>query len=152
MPWLKAIVKETLRLRPVSIGVGRLTTTPVEIGGYQVPSNTMIITQNQVSCQQEEYFSQAEQFKPERWIVDRSKQSSISQGNARNAANRYLWLPFGHGTRMCLGRRIAELEMYILLCQIVANFKVEYNYEDIGVKTMLINLPDRPMKFKFTDL
>lgn len=119
-----------------------------------MPSNTMIITQNQVSCQQEEYFPEATQFKPERWIVDRQKQSSTSQfqGAARNAANRYLWLPFGHGTRMCLGRRIAELEMYILLCQIVTNFKVEYNYEDIGVKTMLINLPDRPMKFKFTDL
>ncbi len=151
MPWLKAIVKETLRLRPVSIGVGRLTSTPVEIGGYQVPSNTMIITQNQVSCQQEEYFPQADCFKPERWMVDRSK-AAPATAQAQAADNRYLWLPFGHGTRMCLGRRIAELEMYILLCKVVANFKVEYHHEDIGVKTMLINLPDRPMKFKFTDL
>lgn len=140
MPLLKACVKETLRLRPVSIGVGRLTTKDIIINDYQIPKDTMIITQNQVACVREEYFKDALQFRPSRWLQN------------QNHKHRFIWLPFGHGTRMCLGRRIAELELYILICRLLRCFRVEYHYEDIDVKTMLINVPEKPMRFRFIDI
>ena len=148
MPFLKAIVKETLRLRPVSIGVGRLTTKPMVIAGYQIPPGINIITQNQVSCQMDEYFVEAEHFRPERWLATTKKAYQNSNSNR----NKFLWLPFGHGTRMCLGRRIAELEIYIGICRLVTNFKIEYDGDgDIGVRRRLINIPDRPMTFRLVD-
>lgn len=71
MVYLKACVKEAMRLRPLAVGVGRLTTQDVTIGNHSIPQGTMIITQNQVACRQEENFKDADAFIPERWFVDR---------------------------------------------------------------------------------
>lgn len=51
----------------------------------------------------EEYFPRPKEFIPERWIKDDPQESRH---------NPFTLLPFGHGTRMCIGRRIAELEMW----------------------------------------
>ncbi|XP_027200063.1 cytochrome P450 302a1, mitochondrial-like [Dermatophagoides pteronyssinus] len=141
-PLLKACVKETLRLRPISIGVGRLATNDMIIDGYHIPKNTMIITQNQVACQLPEYYCQPNEYQPDRWL-----------GTNRNRQHRrYLYIPFGHGTRMCLGRRIAELELNILLANIIYQFRIECSPKlNIGQRTKLINLPDRPIKLQFID-
>lgn len=147
MPLLRACIKETMRLRPISVGVGRLANADISIGGYQVPKDTMLITMNQVSCQLEEYFENANKFIPERWL-----KKDAAAAAKKDFRNRFLWLPFGHGPRMCMGRRIAELEMRILLCTVLRNYQVNYHYEDIGVKTCLINVPDRPMKFQLIKL
>lgn len=100
----------------------------------------MIVTQNQVACQLEENFARADEFLPERWLH-----------RQRQTQSPFLWLPFGHGTRMCLGRRIAELEIYIALSVLLKHFRIEYHYEDIGTRSELINVPDRPMRFRFID-
>ena len=71
----------------------------------------MIITHNQVACRQEKWFTNATQFTPERWL----------QKNRRAEGQRihpFLHLPFGYGARMCLGRRFAEMEIYILLIKV----------------------------------
>ncbi|KAJ6215969.1 hypothetical protein RDWZM_010469 [Blomia tropicalis] len=149
IPLLKAVIKETLRLNPISIGVGRLTTEPLIIGGYRIPEETMIITQNQVSCQLEQYFPCSKRFEPKRWLNSSARQqrqrSSMVVDNDERA-KRFLWLPFGHGTRMCIGRRIAELEMQIVITRLLANFRVEYHHENVGIRTNLINVPDRPIR------
>lgn len=139
MPLLHACIKESMRLRPISVGVGRYTSHEMVIGGYTIPTDTMMITMNQVLCQQDKYFPGAHVFRPDRWL----------KGTKHT---RFVWLPFGHGTRMCLGRRIAELEMNIALCKLIMNFKIEYHHEPIQTKTCLINIPDRSMKFKLIDL
>ncbi|KAI1287064.1 Mitochondrial cytochrome P450 -like protein [Halotydeus destructor] len=141
LTFLKACVKETMRLCPLAIGVGRLTTQEISIDGYPIPVGTMIITQNQVACRQEENFRNANSFVPERWLEDRSKRPSS-----------FLSLPFGFGPRSCLGRRFSDMNSYVLLAKLIQNFKIEYHYEDIGIKTRLINIPDRPMRFRFIDL
>jgi cytochrome P450 len=143
MPYLKACVKETMRLRPVSIGVGRLTTHDILIRDYIIPKGTLIITQNQVSCRQSEYFSDPNSFIPERWLKDSVNFEKRSP---------FLLLPFGYGPRMCIGRRFAEMEIYVLLAKIIQNFHIEYHYENIGIKTRLINVANKPMKYKFIDL
>ncbi|OTF70195.1 hypothetical protein BLA29_002211, partial [Euroglyphus maynei] len=141
-PLLKACVKETLRLRPISIGVGRLATNDMVIAGYHIPKDTMIITQNQVACSLSEYFAQPNEYRPDRWI--RSN---------RSREHRYLYIPFGHGTRMCLGRRIAELELYILLANLVDRFRLECvnPADEIGQRTRLVNVPDGPIRLRFVD-
>lgn len=144
MPYLKACIKETLRLRPISIGVGRVATNDLIISGYNIPKGTMIITQNQVSCRLPEYYDKPEEFWPDRWLANNLMKMQRE--------HRFLYIPFGYGTRMCLGRKIAELEMQILIANILKQFQIEYNHENINQLTRLINKPDKVMKLKFIDL
>lgn len=44
------------------------------------------------------------------------------------------------------------MNTYVLLAKLIRNFDVQYHYEDIGVVTRLINIPDKDMKFRFVDL
>ena len=57
----------------------------------------------------EEYFPEPDKFIPERWIKD-------EDGKITRAG--FKFLPFGFGPRMCIGRRIAELEMHLLLAKV----------------------------------
>lgn len=153
MPYLKACVKETLRLTPLSIGVGRLTTQDVTIRNYSIPTGTVIITQNQVACRFSRYFDSPNDFRPERWMGLRAdRKSSVSSPTPAAKVHPFLSLPFGYGPRSCPGRRISDMNTYILMIKLLLNFRIEYHHEDIGVVTRLINIPDAPMKFRFVDI
>lgn len=56
-----------------------------------------------------QYISEPEKFQPDRWL---------KQTTDDNVLHPFASLPYGHGPRMCLGRRFADLEMQILLCKV----------------------------------
>ncbi|GBM15512.1 hypothetical protein AVEN_189790-1 [Araneus ventricosus] len=70
-------------------------------------ARTQIILNYNVSSTQEKYFKDADKYIPERWL-----KSGTGQREEREA---FAFVPFGFGPRMCIGRRIAELEMFTLL-------------------------------------
>lgn len=58
-----------------------------------------------------EYFPKKDEFMPERWIKgDQLFDESKMHGN-----NPFVYLPFGFGPRSCIGRRFAEMEIFIML-------------------------------------
>lgn len=52
----------------------------------------------------EEYFDDGKQFKPERWLRE------------NGTINPFAHVPFGIGKRMCIGRRLAELQLQLAMC------------------------------------
>lgn len=58
-----------------------------------------------------EYCTNADTFKPERWL-------KASHGGTGDSIHPFASLPYGYGARMCLGRRFADLEMQILLAKV----------------------------------
>ena len=71
---------------------------------------TLIYTNNQTICLEEEYFERATEFLPERWMRDGSATT--------RPPSRFVMLPFGYGPRMCIGRRFAEQEIYLALIKV----------------------------------
>ena len=65
-------------------------------------NQTLVITAHQLLAQLEEFFPNAKSYIPERWMKGHPLESKHSP---------YALLPFGFGKRMCIGRRLAELEM-----------------------------------------
>ncbi|KAJ8669898.1 hypothetical protein QAD02_001157, partial [Eretmocerus hayati] len=114
--YTKAVIKETLRLNPVAVGIGRILQVDVALNGYRVPKGTNVVTQNQVSCRLPEYFDNPNSFIPERWLRENSK-------NEKSAIHPYLVLPFGHGPRSCIARRLAEQHMQILLLRMCRHLR-----------------------------
>lgn len=55
------------------------------------------------------YFPKSDAFIPERWIKN-SSEYACAKGT-----NSFVYLPFGFGPRSCIGRRFAEMEVFVLL-------------------------------------
>nr|AIW79956.1 cytochrome P450 CYP301B1 [Nilaparvata lugens] len=140
MKYLRACIKETLRMYPVVIGNGRLVTNDIVLGGYLIPKGVQVVFQHYVISNSDKYFANAAKFEPERWLKARSE-----------AHHAFASLPFGFGRRMCLGRRFADLELETLLVKILKSYRIEYLYDKLEYRVQPMYTPYGPLKFKFTD-
>ncbi|KAL9957728.1 hypothetical protein ACROYT_G034664 [Oculina patagonica] len=147
MPYLKAWLKETLRLYPVLSAIPRRPAEDLILSGYLIPGGTTQIEfLTSAMGRDEKVFQDAEAFKPERWL--RNKDVILTE-----AAEAFSSIPFGFGTRMCLGRRIAELELHLLLARIVQQFEISYPPDAESVEPFMrgVTIPDRAIRAKFVD-
>ncbi|KAJ9595931.1 hypothetical protein L9F63_012878 [Diploptera punctata] len=142
MKYLKACLKESMRMQPVTIGNIRKLTKDMVLSNYRVPKGVTVIIPGILISNMDKYFPEANKFLPERWI--KGLQPEVKH-------HPFVSLPFGFGPRMCVGRRFAELEIETLVAKIVRNFHIEYNYEDMKFKNILLIVPASPLKFKFTE-
>jgi cytochrome P450 len=106
--YVDAVVKEALRLRPVIPGVGRVVRgEPFELGGYTVPEGVEINPSIGVIHRRADRYPGPGEFRPERFLGD-------------DAPDTYTWVPFGGGTRRCLGASFALLEMKVVIKRVLA--------------------------------
>ena len=142
LPYLKAFIKETFRLWPNGTEVSRYIESDLVLSGYEVPSGTHVDLNPSVHFRNPEIFDKPNEHKPERWL-----------GGGKEGIHPYLLTPFGHGARMCAGRRLAEQDMHVLLAHIVKNFRLDYPAgETIGQIYHTLLFPDKPMRVKFIDI
>lgn len=147
MPYLRACIKESLRLYPIVVGTSRKITKDIVISGYQVPANTLISMIPIFVQRQPEYFANPDDFIPERWL-----RRNTECPHSGEKTNPFSYFPFGMKTRSCVGKRLADLEMEVLISRILRNFKLEWHYEDLKIKYALVNIPDSELKFKVIDM
>lgn len=145
MPYLKACVKETLRLYPVLSNQNRQIPSDMEILGYHLPKGSQVSFLSFYISRDEKNFKQANQFIPERWLRNENNQVSES-------LHAFSSIPFGFGTRMCAGRRIAELELYLLTTRLLQKYKITYpDGEEVEPFMRGVTIPDRPLRVKFIE-
>ena len=105
--YLDAVIKETLRVRPVVIEVFRSPTQPTELGGFPIDAGAQVAASILlVQYDPDLYPPDPEAFRPERFMD--------------GAPEAYTWVPFGGGVRRCLGAAFAQLEMKVVIATILA--------------------------------
>ncbi|XP_060861012.1 probable cytochrome P450 6a14 [Metopolophium dirhodum] len=114
--YLDMVIAETLRKHPLLFALFRVATKT-----YHVPNDSLIIEKGQriliptFSLHFDpRYFSDPEVFNPERF----STEEKAMRPNG-------VYLPFGDGPRICIGKRFAEMEMKLALVEILSKFEVE---------------------------
>jgi hypothetical protein len=105
--YLDAVVKETLRLRPVLPAVTRRATRPVELAGHQLPAGVTVMPCVRLAHLSPEHYSDPEAFRPERFLE--------GEGGG------YTWIPFGGGPQRCIGATFAMVQMRIVLRTVLAD-------------------------------
>ncbi|KAK2857483.1 hypothetical protein Q7C36_005402 [Tachysurus vachellii] len=143
MPYLKAVIKETLRLYPVVSGNGRLTVeNEVAVGGFWFPKQTQFHLCHYAASHDENEFPEAGAFIPERWMRGT---------RLRSQHHPYSSIPFGVGVRACVGRRVAELEMYFALSRLLQHYEVHPvdGSPAIHPKTRTLLIPAKPINLRF---
>jgi len=109
LPYLSAICQETLRIYPVGTQTfARQVLTPVELMGHQLEPGTAVFASIYLTHRREDLYPEPLQFKPERFL---ERQFSP-----------YEYLPFGGGSRRCIGLALAQLEMKLVLATILRDF------------------------------
>ena len=103
--YLDAVVKESLRLRPVIDGAERTLTKPRTLGGWALPPGVKVYPGILLTHMRADLYPEPERFRPERFLDD--------------GAESYAWLPFGGGIRRCLGAALAQAEMAEVLRVVV---------------------------------
>ncbi|XP_034863005.1 sterol 26-hydroxylase, mitochondrial [Mirounga leonina] len=145
MPLLKAVLKETLRLYPVVPMNSRvITEKEIEVNGFLFPKNTQFVFCHYVVSRDPDIFPQPESFQPYRWLRK-------SQPAALGVQHPFGSVPFGYGVRACLGRRIAELEMQLLLSRLIQQYEVVLAPETGEVRSMarIVLVPNKKVSLRF---
>jgi cytochrome P450 len=127
-----AVVKETLRLRPVISMVTRQLTAPMQIAGFRLPAGVSVVSSIYLTHRRPDLYPDPECFRPERFLDQ--------------PAGAYTWIPFGGGVRRCLGATFAELEMRVVLGTLFNNCKVrpaDERPEPVRWRGLMIPVPGR---------
>ena len=108
--YLKAVVLETLRLRPVLSLVNRTLKQPFEVAGYTLPAGVKVAPCIYLVHRRADLYPEPERFLPERFL--------------ENPPGTYSWIPFGGGVRRCLGGAFAQFEMEVVLRELVSRVDI----------------------------
>jgi cytochrome P450 len=106
--FLEAIVKETMRLRPVIFQATRTLTQPVEIAGYALPAGVVVSPALGLMGTHTEHHDDPLAFRPERFL---------GTSPAPNT-----WIPFGGGPRRCIGATFSLMESVEILREILTRY------------------------------
>ncbi|ACK69982.1 cytochrome P450 [Gloeothece citriformis PCC 7424] len=111
LPYLNAVCQETLRMYPViPVLLPRITKTPMDIGDYHFEAGMALMPSIYLVHYREDLYPQPQEFKPERFL---DRQYSPSE-----------FIPFGGGSRRCLGYALALLEMKLVLGTILSSYQL----------------------------
>ena len=105
--YAEAVVRETLRLRPVLPIVLRRLAAPLEVGGRLLPEGAWLAPCAYLIHRRPDVYPDPLAFRPERFLEARP--------------GTYTWMPFGGGVRRCLGASFAQLEMKQVLQEVVTH-------------------------------
>jgi cytochrome P450 family 135 len=108
--YLDAVIKETLRLRPVIALVLRRLMEPMEIGGRLLPAGVTVAPCIYLVHRRADVYEDPRAFRPERFL--------------EKPPGTYTWIPFGGGVRRCLGASFAQFEMKVVLRELVARLDI----------------------------
>ena len=134
--YLGAVVKEALRMRPVISGVGRVVREePFSLGGYEIPVGVEINPSIAVIHRRADRYPRPGQFRPERFLED-------------GAPDTYTWIPFGGGTRRCLGASFATFEMAVVIRRVLerAELAPADRRPETGVRRGITFVPRRGVR------
>jgi cytochrome P450 family 110 len=101
LPYLDAVIKETLRIRPIVTEVLRTLTGPFELMGQPIEAGTTVAPSVSLVHADPKIYPEPDAFRPERFL--------------ERKFSPYEYIPFGGGNRRCIGAAFAEFELRIAL-------------------------------------
>jgi cytochrome P450 len=112
LPYLTAVCNETLRLTPVAmLTFPRVAQETVEIAGYTFQSGDTIIGCMYLTHKREDLYPKPQEFNPERFL--------------KRQYTPYEFIPFGGGSRRCMGEALAQFEMKLVIATIVSQYQLK---------------------------
>ena len=133
LKYTEMVLMESMRLYPPSWAIGRQAIENYNLANkYVIPSGSVLIISQYLVHHDSRYFSQPDQFYPERWTPE-----------FRSSIPRFSYFPFGGGSRSCIGEPLAWMEGIIVLATIIKKWKItlEENMKHIELRPLVTLRP-----------
>lgn len=114
LPWTRAVLEETMRLFPPAPTMARTALADDEVGGQQIKAGATVIISPWILQRHKLLWDDPDAFRPERFLPEN-----------RKAVDRYAYIPFSAGPRVCIGAAFAIQEAMIALAAILRVAEVE---------------------------
>jgi cytochrome P450 len=111
LPYLDAVIRESLRVRTVIPMIARVVKQDFSVGAFSYARDVILCPSIHLLHMREDLYPEPTQFRPERFLQ-------------RKFAP-YEWIPFGGGNRACLGQAFALYEMKVVLATIFSTLRLE---------------------------
>ena len=139
LPLTRAVVQEALRLYPPAFTIVRMAREQDELVGHQVPAGSLVVMAPWILHRHRKRWTHPERFDPTRFLP------------GAPPIDRFAYLPFGVGPRVCIGAQFALIEATLVLARLVKEFRLEI----VGPKrvtpvAVVTTMPDRAPVFRLT--
>ncbi len=131
LTYLRAVIDETLRLRPpISFALPRRVYAPegANIAGHHVGQGTIVAVPPYTIHRKASLYSDPEDFKPQRWFQEEGNFDPEKESEIHNL--KAYTIPFSQGSRACIGRHIAVVEVQILLATMIRRYDISLVSKD----------------------
>ncbi|KAK4274987.1 hypothetical protein QN277_018136 [Acacia crassicarpa] len=146
LPYLQAILKETLRLYPAApLSVMHKSVEDCTVAGYHIPSGTHLLTNLSKIHRDPNIYEDPLEFRPERFLT--------THKNVDLRGQHFELIPFGAGRRMCPGVSFALLMMQLTLANLLTGFHIatpDNKPVDMREQVGLTNIKASPLQVLLT--
>jgi cytochrome P450 len=112
--YTEMVFTEAMRLFPPSWALARFVTKDYHVGGYTIPTDSVVIMSQYVVQRDPRYFPDPGVFDPERWRPE-----------AKAARPRYSYFPFGGGPRRCIGESFSLMQGILLIATLAQRWRMQ---------------------------
>ena len=137
LPLTRAVIDETMRLYPPAFLVARAAAGPDVVAGHPIAAKDVILIAPWLLHRHEKLWTDPNAFRPERFLP------------GAPPPDRFAYMPFGAGPRICIGAHFAIVEAVLALARIIGAFRVELA-DDLPVTPVgvVTTQPDRSPPFR----
>lgn len=114
LPFTRAVLAESMRIRPPAWTIGRQPLEDFEAGGYRVRAGSIVLVSPWIVHRDPRWWSEPEAFRPERWMAPDFEAS----------LPRFAYFPFGGGPRKCIGEGFAWMEGVLALATMARRWRL----------------------------
>jgi cytochrome P450 len=139
LAYTRAVVQEALRLYPPAFTLARLAIADDVAGGMPIPASTVVLIAPWVLHRHRRLWPHPETFDPARFMP------------GAPVPERFAYMPFGAGPRVCIGAQFALTEATLVLASMVQTFRIE-RADDIpvSVRAIVTTQPDHSPPFRLS--
>lgn len=132
LPFLDAVVNETMRIDPIVPDVLRTLTVDKDLGGHHYVKGSHIAVVTALLHTREDLYPNPEQFKPSRWLEQKPRP--------------WTFFPFGGGARRCIGAALAIAEIKIVITEVVRSLQLNIKAEERSARVNVVMAPKQGVK------
>lgn len=111
LDFTEQVIQESMRLYPPVYAIFRESVEDVRLGGYRVPSGSLVMLPQWGIHRDPRWYDDPETFDPDRWTRESDRPN-------------YAYFPFGGGPRHCIGKHLSMLEAQLILATIAQDYRL----------------------------
>lgn len=132
--YTQSAIKETLRIYPPAWAFYRYIINDDLINNIKMPAKSFLMISPYLIHRNKKYWSEPETYKPERFINEE--------------INQFAYLPFGQGPHICIGNKLAMVEIQMILSFLLKRFKFVPIKKEHDILPHIIIKSKKPLMFK----